>query len=245
MKKFEPIDIDESKLPNVELSDEQKEAIKKNLKANINRFVQGNPGLDLNLSNENLLEIENKLKNRTNATMYTVKNANVFKELLLQAIEKDCPLSKDDILYSAFLYADADCSAIWGNNAFYNQLYISKNMIIIYAIDNYFRIIDTFKLPISDITSVGISYKNSYGLPSKHPILAIRINSGTCPNNSGFYLVDENLSDSSKLEKVKETLIKIGVKECNYEKDWVKEAIIFLSLFFLAIILAYALPALF
>lgn len=63
MKKFEPIDIDESKLPNVELSDEQKEAIKKNLKANINRFVQGNPGLDLNLSNENLLEIENKLKN--------------------------------------------------------------------------------------------------------------------------------------------------------------------------------------
>lgn len=218
MTKFDLIDIDESKLPDVTLSDNQKNSIKKKMKLNLKRFIEGNLNLDIDTSDENILKIEENLGDKKNQTLHSIKYANVLKEIVLAAIEKDCPFTNEEILYKGFLHLGGgsefeNLPAVWTNNPFYCQVYLTNKELLIYTLDNYFRLVAKRQLPIQDIEGVAVTDKDSDGLKYSHKNLILGVNSKTYTSLSGYQLVDENPKDTSNLEKIKYLLITLGVKE--------------------------------
>lgn len=242
MKKFDLIDIDETALPDVNLSEDQKNSIRTKMKLNFNRFIEGNSSLSIDTSYENISRIEEELGETKNETLHSIKYANVLKELVLEAIEKDCPFKDDEILHKQFLYLGAgseydNIPAVWTNTPFYCQVYITNKTLLVYTLDNYFRLIIKRELPISDINSVGLTYKDCDGLKLSNENLIIKINSKKYPDFFGYYLLDKNPKDSSKLEKIKDLLISLGVK--NYKQKKISGAAISYILFYIVFIVLF------
>lgn len=147
------LDLENLKLPDENISTEQLEDIKKNLRKVLKRYKESsyktfNDDLELqNLSTDALNSSRNK------EYINGIKNSEILKEAVLHKIDTTTTYS-GDLLYKRLFKATATYAPPnwWTNEgAFYYYTYITSKEILLYELDNYFRIIDTHKYPLSDI----------------------------------------------------------------------------------------------
>jgi hypothetical protein len=219
MNKKDLIDVNESNLPNVSLSKEQKNRIKKSLYKNIKRFTENNFGLKVDTSLENIIRIEEKLGDKKDDVIHGVKHARVLKELALEAARKDCPLKDEEIISQKFFQIgtgmenkDSTLSIFY--SVFYCQIYISKDYFISYSFDNFYRLQYRRIIPIKYINSVGISNKTKDRLKLSRDNLIIDIDYWSNENVTTYYLIN-TMSD---MIEVQDLLINLGAKPFRHKR---------------------------
>lgn len=221
MKKFDLIDINEDALPDVELSDEQKKKIKNILNNLIKPYLSldKNP-INIDLSGPNLYKVSTKLSDSSEEVLNHVKGGKILRDLVIESLDKDCPIKENDILYKTLLYIPVDYSfktvgVLYSNSVFSHRIYVTKNEVFIYNLDNYFRVINTTKLPLTYIKSAFISkYDKKNYIPFSCNTLIINLDKST-ENNlslpSTYYLVGEKGENVSELYELLNTLHSLGV----------------------------------
>lgn len=221
MKKFDLIDINEDILPDVELSDEQKKNLKKIFKNLINPYLSlDKNSVDIDLSNSNLSKITNNLGNSSKEVLNHVRGGKILRDLVIEALDKDCPIKENDILYKTLLYIPIDYSfktvgVLYSNSVFSHRIYVTKDELFIYNLDNYFRVINTTKLPLTYIKSAFISkYDKKNYIPFSCNTLIINLDKSTKNNlslPSTYYLVGEKGENAPELYELLNTLYSLGV----------------------------------
>ncbi|WP_143316625.1 hypothetical protein [Clostridium sp. HBUAS56017] len=238
MSKKDLIDVDERSLPNVFLSDNQKNRIKKSLYKNIKRFTENNYGLKIDNSLENIKRMEEKLGSKKDDVIHGVKHARVLKELALEAARKDCPLKDEEILCQKFFQIgtgmenrDATLSIFY--SVFYCQIYISKDYFISYSFDNFFRLQHRRIIPIKYIQSVGISKLDKNRLKLSRDNLIIDIDYWSNENVTTYYLIGTMLD----MIEVRNLLMNLGARPFIHKRFSVGRIIeiIYFSIFAIAI----------
>lgn len=221
MSKFDLIDIDEENLPNVNLSDAQKQYIKKRLESKLNRFLKQNSKLDIDASTDNIREIGKKLGQKKYSTVHMISHANFLRELVTDAIDKDCPLNPDEILYKKALRRGAgnefnDIASNWPDHPFYYQIYISKDKFLIYTLNYELKLLDTRELKLTDIESTCISdqpYSGYFTTKFTNNNLIISTKENIFPYPKIYYLVDDNPKDLTSLKEIESLLLSLGIKK--------------------------------
>lgn len=211
MNKKDLIDIDENNLPDISLSEEQINRIKKSLYKNIKRFTENNYELKIDTSIKNIKRIEDTLGDKKDDVIHGVKHALVLKELALEASHKDCPLKDEEILCQKFFQIgagmenkDATLSVFY--SVFYCQIYISKDYLISYSFDNFFRLQYRRIIPMKYIKSVGISNLDKDRLKLSRDNLIIDVDYRSNENLTTYYLV----GPMSDMIEVRDLLINLG-----------------------------------
>ena len=216
MDKDDLIDIDESKLPNVNLTVKQKERIRREMIFSLTRFRENNHELPIDTSPENIKAIEDALGDSKNHVIHGVKNARVLKALALQAANKDCPIKKEALICDKFFLIgtgmeakDAVVSYLY--SVFYCQVFLSKDMMVTYSFDNYFRLQYKRVIPIKDIRSVGITNITKDKMKLSRDNLLIDICSSSKSGVSTYYLVNANIKESSDIHELRQILFSLGI----------------------------------
>lgn len=221
MKKFDLIDINEAILPDVELSDEQKKKIKNILNNLIKPYLSldKNP-INVDLSSPNLYKVSTKLSDSSEEILNHVKGGKILRDLVLEALDKECPIKENDILYKTLLYIPVDYSfktvgVLYSNSIFSHRIYVTKNEMFIYNLDNYFRVVNTTKLSLKYIQSAFISkYDKKNYIPFSCNTLIINLdksiqNELSLP--STYYLVGEKGENVPDLYELLNILNSLGV----------------------------------
>lgn len=240
MKKKDLIDIDENNLPDISLSDEQINRIKKSLYKNIKRFTENNHELKIDTSLENIKKVEDKLGDKKDDVIHGVKHARVLKELALEAARKDCPLKDEEILCQKFFRVgtgmeNRDATLSIFHSVFYCQIYISRDYLISYSFDNFFRLQHRRAIPMKYIKSVGISNLDKDRLKLLRENLIIDVDYWSNENLTTYYLV----GTMPDMIEVRDLLINLGAKPFIHKKFSLGRivGIVYFSIF--AIVIAY------
>ncbi|MGL4109227.1 hypothetical protein [Clostridium sp. LP20] len=215
MNKFDPIDIEESKLPEVSLTEEQKKKIRSSIKINLNRCIKSNSDLDIDTSLNNIYSIYNSLGPERDKTLHLTQNAKVIQKLVLDAFDKKyCP-TENELLLKKFLNVGAGnesvtLPAVWSKTPFYAQLYLTKSQLTLHYLDNLFRTVDSYNIPISKITNAYLSNIHEDNCYFSNVNLCIEVNNRnvTIPE---FHLVSETPSNTTDIEEVLTKLQSLGV----------------------------------
>jgi len=227
-----------SNLDDIKLSEEQKANIKITLNQALKKYDFSPSPIDLELPIDNVNELD-KAKD---------KNLIFLKNLVLKALENECPLKENEIIYSHFFHAgmdmDLDCSSTYltyltAGGCFYFQIYMSNKEIVIYGLDNYYKLIKSRKINISDIDSVGIYNKNLGGLKLSKENLILKIKPSTGPHLSNYYLIPSKKDNIIELTEFLDLLLLLGVPELSPPKKGIAAIIyfIFMAIFSLYVIL--------
>jgi len=216
MKRDDLIDIDEKSLPNVTLTEEQKDKLRKSFRKSLKRFNENNFIIPIDSSPENIKRIEDNLGTNKDDIIHGVKHARVLKELSLEAAIKDCQINDDSIVLKKFFQMGAgmeakDATPSLLTGVFYCYIIVSKDLFISYSFDNHFRFLSKRTIPIKEIESVGLSsdYKNNLKLTNEN--LIINITHKCKEQVSGFWLASKNPNDSYDLIEMKNLLLNLGV----------------------------------
>lgn len=250
MKKFDLIDINEDYLPDVNLSDDQKKKLKKIFKDLIKPYLSLNHNpIKIDLSTSKVSNVTNELGNESDDVLNYVKGGKILRNLVIEALDKDCPLKDEEILYKTLLYIPVDYSfksvgILYSDSVFSHRIYVTQKEIFMYNLDNYFRVINTTKLPINSIKSAFINNgTKSDFMPFSCNTLTLDLNNSV-ENNlnlpSTYYLIGEKGEDTHDLQELLNTLKTLGVKTDNnkktpYEKYalWIINIITFLFIVYL------------
>lgn len=142
-----------------QLSQKDKEILKINLAKSLKKYKKLPSAI--NLSSHNTIDI--KFERITN-------DLELIKKMVLNKIDEDCPFSKESIIYETLFLAGKGMAAnyysfYWSvGGTYYNKLYVTKDEIIIYSLDNFYRLINSRRIAMSQIDFIGISNKDIDGL---------------------------------------------------------------------------------
>lgn len=221
-KHFDLIDIDEDNLPNINLSEDQKKYLKNIFKNLIEPYLLLNKNpIDVNLSSSNLYEVTNNLREESNDVLNYVKGGKILRNLVLEALDKECPIKEEEILYKTLLYIPKDYSfkvagILFSESVFSHRIYVTKDYVFMYNLDNYFRLVNSTKLPITAIHSAYIDNNNRTDfIPFSCNVLTLKLNQNEETNlqlPEVYYLRDENGEGDSNLTGLLNSLSSVGIK---------------------------------
>lgn len=163
---YDLIEINEKELPKVNLSEEQKERIRKFLKSTLRPYVENKrDNVPVDLSLKNIIKVTKNLGNETDDLLFYVKGGKVLRDLVVEALDKESSIPQDELVYKTLLYTFDDYSykvapLAFSNTAIAHRIYVTKNKILFYNLDNYFRLIDITTVPIKYIKTSFIADKS-------------------------------------------------------------------------------------
>lgn len=214
-----------------QLSKEDKEILKANIAKSLKKYNK--LPSDIHLSMDNTMEI--KLEDN-------IDNSKLIRKLVLDTLDKDCPLDKESIIYEAIFLAGKDMAAnyysfYWSaGGTYYNKLYVSKNEIIIYSLDNFYRLISCRKIPISQIDFIGISNKDIDGLKLSQENLIMKVKPDAHHQSSVYYFIPEKNSNNDELIKFNDLLIANGAYNFTPKKLSAQVICTYIFMFFIFIL---------
>jgi len=191
----------------IKLSQRQKANIKITLNETLKKYNLSNSAINIDLPINNTNDIKGP------------KNLDSLKNLVLKGLENECPLKTSEIIYSHFFRAGKEMelgisSMYWtAGGCFYFQIYMSNKELVIYGLDNYYRLIKSRTINISDMHSVGISSKDLDGLKLSRENLIMKINPSVDLHLSSYYLIPSKKDNTIELTGFKNLLISLGVPE--------------------------------
>ncbi|MGL4106900.1 hypothetical protein [Clostridium sp. LP20] len=190
-----------------QLSKKDKEILKSNLSKTLKEYNKLPSSIQLSIDDDTEIKFENEMK-----------DSEVIRKLVLDELDKDCPLNKDDIIYDTIFLAGKDMAANYSSfywsagGTYYYKLYVSKNEIIIYSLDNFYRVISSKRISISQLDFVGISNKDIDGLKLTQENLIMKVKADTNAQSSVYYFIPEKNSTNDELLKFNNLLVSNGVR---------------------------------
>ncbi|MGL5616702.1 MAG: hypothetical protein ACRDD2_10825 [Sarcina sp.] len=212
MEKDELLFLDDLDLPEEELTKEELEKIKKKTKSILKDYknavskIKGNQ-LDIeSLNKEDIEDYKNEVY------IHLAKNTVVLKKLVLEAIDKEINL-KGEITYKDLLRPSAMSAetGYWTYGCpFYFYTVFSTEEIIIYKLDNHFRVIESKKYKITDIEDyrVGIKKVDENYIKKQ---LVLNIKNGKFIDS--YYIYNDRNYSEFGLDKLIELLKSLKVKD--------------------------------
>ncbi|MGL4772682.1 MAG: hypothetical protein ACRC2K_03865 [Clostridium sp.] len=218
MNEKEFLEVDEASLPDVELSPEQKERAKNRINSYIARLKNSNPELNIDSTPSTLSEIENELGEKSEKVRHGVHGANVLKELVLKAVDEEVALSHNKILYSCFLlgfYQEAMVGYIpvFSETPYYYKIYVTKDKLIIYSFDWFFKILKKKSFSLNQIYKVGVAPQFFVSKELNRETLLLKLNKGVEIYDNYYFFINENSSDKNDIQDLCNMLTSLGVKE--------------------------------
>lgn len=219
----------------IKLSKDQKENIKITLNQALKKYDLRPSPINIGLPIDNINELD---KNKD-------KNLNALKSLVLKALKNECPLKENEIIYSHFfqvgMHMDMNVTSTYltAGGCFYFQIYMSDKEIVIYGLDNYYKLIKSRKLNISDIDSVGVYNKDLCGLKLSKENLILKINpsaSRHLSNLSSYYLLPLKKDNIFEMTEFRDLLLSLGVPELLPPKKGIGAIIYFILMAFIILI---------
>lgn len=216
----------------IKLSKDQKANIKITLNQVLKKYDLSPSPINLKLPIDNINEFDKD------------KNLNSLKTLVLKALENECPLKENEIIYSHFFragmnmdldYASQSLSYILGR-CFYFQIYMSNNQIVIYGLDNYYKLTKSRTINISDIDSVGIYNKDLGGLKLSRENLILKIKTSVSPHLSSCYLLPLKKDNIFEMTEFRDLLLSLGVPELLPPKKGIGAIIYFILMTFIILV---------
>lgn len=163
---FNLVEINDNDLPDINLTEEQKRRIKTAIKFAINPYLENNfDDINADFSLKNIIKVVNNLGNEADDTLNYVRNGKVLRDIVLESLDKECPIPKDKLIYKTLLYSFDDytfkvLSIGFSKNAVAYRVYVTEDKLLFYNLDSYFRVIDTTTIPIKYIKTAFISNKS-------------------------------------------------------------------------------------
>lgn len=218
MSKYELIDIDENSLPPISLSYNELNLVTYNLLENIDKLSKVNDKVNINTDMHNVLNSISSVDTNCPSTLHGVKNANILKDLVVQAIENDLNISDKDILFKEFFLTGGGkehsipSSYYFVGGSYYYQVYLTRTELIIFALNEDFKLINNWRIPIKNIEDAAVLDTNLDGDKLDYKYLITHVN---IPNTNitSFYFVAKSYLNPNSLETFVETLKILGVKE--------------------------------
>lgn len=217
----------------IKLSKDQKANIKITLNQALKKCDLSPSPINLALPIDNINEVHGD------------KNSNNIKSLVLKALKNECPLKENEIIYFHFfqagMYMDLDVTSTYltAGGCFYFQIYMSNEEIVIYGLDNYYKLIKSRKINISDIDSVGVYNKDLNGLKLSKENLIMKIKpsvSRHLSNLSSYYLLPLKKDNIFEISEFRDLLLSLGVPELLPPKKGIGAIIYFISMAFIILV---------
>lgn len=166
MNTFNLVEINDKDLPDINLTEEQKRRIKTVIKFAINPYLKNNfDNVNADFSLRNIIRIVNNLGDEADDILNYARNGKVLRDIVIERLDKDCPIPKDKLIYKTLLYSFNDytfkaLSIGFSKQAIAYRVYVTEDKLLFYNLDNYFRVIDTTTIPIKYIKTAFISNKS-------------------------------------------------------------------------------------
>ena len=160
VNEFEIESFTEDDLYSENLSQKQIEKTKKNISKIINLLKDFNKELDIDVKLEDVLKIKKELGDESEKIEFGVKNAPLLRKIVLDAIDKSIKKDKIEIIDEIFITSQiaipgrVDTVALHDSTYFY-KMYLTKNNLIVYSLNDKYKIITKKVLKFDEIHSIG------------------------------------------------------------------------------------------
>lgn len=203
--------FDEAKLPDIEINDEEKERVKKNILEVIEKLKKVNKAIDFKITLDEAIKIKEKLGNNAEKCIFGVKYARLMREIMIRVIEEEENIKSDDIVDEIFLNLRGDYW--WRGGAIGYKLYLIKDYLLIYSFDVNYKIRTKYKVKLDEIYGAGVAGKAKCHLSEDEKIIEFKDNR--------IYLECESDEKKEEVSRFVNSLRLVGVKDIDRSgKPW-------------------------
>lgn len=191
-----------------ELSNKDREYLKENLAKALkeyNKFPSNMP-----------LSVEDDITGKSESEDI-INNKKIIRELVFNKLDNECPIDKKSIVYKTTLLSGKGMAAnyysfYWtARGSYYYRIYLFKSDIVIYSLDDYYRVIASRKITLSNVDFAGISEKDTDGLKLSEENLIVKTKGDKNTESLLYYFAPEK-DGKEEMKKLYDLLIENGVR---------------------------------
>lgn len=128
----------------------------------IKEFNKNNSMIKLSTSDLNELPEEIINHSINSKFVYGIKNSKILTYLIVNKLDEYCSINKKDLIYNNLFFAHVKNAipTIWGmQDPFYYQIYMTREKIYIYGLDNYARVTSENKFLLNELSLINLGEK--------------------------------------------------------------------------------------
>lgn len=173
LEEINNITIDE--LPNISITDKQKNKARNELFGIIKELKERNNKFNISISETEILNISNGLGDELDKYLDGVKHGRLLREVALKAINNEVISKYKEIEKEAFInngYSYKESMTGWKyEEIMYYKMYITKDTLIVYGLTELYKIVEKIEVSIKDIKSAGLYKDNKYHIEFSNKII--------------------------------------------------------------------------
>lgn len=151
-------------VPKLIVTDEQKNKVRKNLFKAVDALKERNKDLDINVSEEDVLNIKNALGEKSEDYLNGVKHGRVLRDVTLKAVRDEVISKYGEVEYETFAtnaYGTTNLGWMAGG-ALYFKIFLTKDKLITYSFSEFYKVVDKVEVSIKKIKGAGLYEDNIY-----------------------------------------------------------------------------------
>lgn len=173
LEEINNITIDD--LPNISITDKQKNKAKNELFKIIKDLKERNNKFNINISESEIIDISNGLGDDLDKYLDGIKHGRLLREVALKAvndevISKHKEISSEVFVNNGYIYKESMTGWKYEETMYY-KIYITKENLIVYGFTELYKIVDKIEVNIKDIKSAGLYKDNKYYIEFSNRII--------------------------------------------------------------------------
>ncbi|MGL5353461.1 MAG: hypothetical protein ACRDA5_09055 [Clostridium sp.] len=162
LEDFNKMTIDD--LPDVDITDEQKEKARKRLFKAIDSLKKVNGDLNIDITKEEVLDLKNALGSRSEDYLNGVKHGRVLREVALNATRDDVINKYGEIIKEVFANNTYGTTSVgWMHGGIlYFKIYATKDALITYSFNEFYKVVNKRETKFMDIECAGTHVDKKY-----------------------------------------------------------------------------------
>ncbi|MGL5353463.1 MAG: hypothetical protein ACRDA5_09065 [Clostridium sp.] len=192
-------------VPKLIVTDEQKNKVRKNLFKSIESLKERNKELNINISEEGIMDIKNALGEKAEDYLNGVKHGRVLRDVTLKAVRDEVISKYGEVEHETFAtnaYGTTNIGFMAGG-ALYFKIFITKEKLITYSFSEFYKVVDKVEVKIKNIKGAGLYEDNIYYIEYADKIIYL-----------GYTLEKTKV----ELDNIMETLENKGIENNSYNK---------------------------
>ncbi|MEG0295620.1 MAG: hypothetical protein RR620_02805 [Clostridium sp.] len=160
-------------LPDVKLSDSDKERAKNRLFKSIEDLKRRNRDMNINITDAEVLTIKSSLGEASDKYANGVEHGFILREVAIKAADKEVYEKYGEITHEVLATnAYATSNLGWmANGAIAYKLYLTDNKLVKYSFSEFYEVIDKKEYKIEDIKFIGSDEDGTYYIEFKNKVV--------------------------------------------------------------------------
>lgn len=215
LEDFNNMTIDD--LPDVNITDEQKEKARKKLFKAIDSLKKVNGDLNIDITKEEVIDLKNALGSRSEDYLNGVKHGRVLREVALNATREDVINKHGEILKEVFANNTYGTTSLgWMHGGIlYFKIYATKDLLITYSFNEFYKVVNKRVSKFKDIECAGTHVDKKYYIEYHDTTIYLE------------YTLEKTKKD---LDELMLLISQKGVKDIGAKRAKLKKRIIFIAL---------------